>query len=272
LHEPYPDLDELFASIGEAGLRLSSIAASEGAAGNISLAIGWPLEVRSHFPFVKEISLPEAVPALVGKQILITGSGRRLRDIHLDPTANLGVVTVAEDGLHAHLYTSPNCLFERVTSEFNSHLAVHADQIARTGTNFHALIHAQPPHLVYLSHIQDYRDQELLNRHLFRWEEETIIQLPEGVGVIPFLLTGSPELMQANVTHLREHQLVLWCKHGVMARSAHSVARAADLIEYMETAARYEYMNLLAGSRAEGLTQDELRAVVQSFNVSTSLL
>jgi rhamnulose-1-phosphate aldolase len=272
LHEPYPDLDEVFANISEVGLRLSTIAATEGAAGNISLAIGWPLDVRHHFPLVQDITLPEPVPALVGYQILVTGSGRRLRDIHLDPAANLGVVTIADNGQHAHLYTSPNCLFERVTSEFNSHLAVHADQIARTGTNFHALIHAQPPHLVYLSHIQDYQDRDMLNQHLLRWEEETIIQLPEGVGVIPFLLTGSPALMQANVTHLREHQLVLWCKHGVMARSAHSVAHAADLIEYLETAARYEYMNLLAGNRAEGLTQDELRAIVEAFHISTSLL
>ena len=272
MHEPYPDLDELFASISEAGLRLSSISASEGAAGNISLAIGWQLEVRRRFPFEKEFSLPEPIPALIGKQVLVTGSGRRLRDIHLDPVANLGVVAIAEDGQRAHLYTSPNCLFERVTSEFNSHLAVHADQIARTGTNFHALIHAQPPHLVYLSHIPAYHDQDMLNRHLLRWEPETIVELPEGVGVIPFLLPGSLSLMQANVTQLREHQLVLWSKHGVMARSAHSVTRAADLIEYVETAARYEYMNLVAGSRAEGLTQDELHAIVQAFHISTLLL
>ena len=39
LPEPYPDLDELLVSIGEAGQRLSSIEASEGAAGNISVMI-----------------------------------------------------------------------------------------------------------------------------------------------------------------------------------------------------------------------------------------
>jgi rhamnulose-1-phosphate aldolase len=128
LYEPYPDLDELFASISEVGLRLSTIAASEGAAGNISLALGWPLEVRRRFPQVRKFSLPEPVPALMGKQILVTGSGRRLHDIHLDSVANLGVVSIAADGQHAHLYTSPRCLFDRVTSEFNSHLAVHAEE------------------------------------------------------------------------------------------------------------------------------------------------
>ena len=46
LEVPYPDLAELIAAIGEAGQRLSEIEASEGAAGNISVCIGWPLEPR----------------------------------------------------------------------------------------------------------------------------------------------------------------------------------------------------------------------------------
>ena len=89
---------------------------------------------------------------------------------------------------------------------------------------------------------------------------------------MPFILPGSPALMEANVTHLRQHRVVLWSKHGVMARSEFSATRAADLIEYVETAARYEYMDLVNASRAEGLTQDELRAVVQAFHVSTTLI
>jgi rhamnulose-1-phosphate aldolase len=272
LDEPYPDLDELLATIGEAGLRLSGIAASEGAAGNISLYLGWPLEVRRRFPLPEEFELPQPAPALAGKQILVTGSGRRLRDIHADPVANLAVVAIGADGQTARLYTSPRRLFARVTSEFNSHLAVHSDQVAHSGTNFQALIHAQPPHLVYLSHIPAYRDQELLNRRLLRWEPETIVQLPEGVGVLPFILPGSPALMEANIASLQKHQVVLWSKHGVMARSEFSATRAADLIEYIETVARYEYMDLVNGSRAEGLTQDELRAVVQAFRVPTTLV
>lgn len=272
LNDPYPGLDELLGSIGEAGMRLSNIAASEGAAGNISLFIGWSLEVRRLFPLTEEFELPQPAPELAGKLVIVTGSGRRLRDIHADPVANMAVVAIDVDGQSARLYTSPRRLFERVTSEFNSHLAVHADQVGRTDTNFQALIHAQPPHLVYLSHIPAYRDQQVLNQRLLRWEPETIVQLPEGVGVLPFILPGSPALRQANVTHLREHRLVLWSKHGVMARSEFSATRAADLIEYIETAARYEYMDLVNGSQAEGLTREELRAVVEAFHVPTRLV
>lgn len=90
LAEPYPELDELLAAIGEAGRRVSDIDASEGAAGNISLYIGWPLEVRRRFPNVERITLPQPASALVGKLLIVSGSGRRLRDICKAPGAEPG--------------------------------------------------------------------------------------------------------------------------------------------------------------------------------------
>lgn len=271
LNQPFPDLDELLAGIGEAGQRVSDINAGEGAAGNISVYVGWPLEVRRRFPIAEPFTLPAPAPALAGGLVIVTGSGRRLRDIHHDPTANLAALLVGPDGQGGTLYTAPGRHFQRPTSEFNSHLAVHQDEVARTGTNFHALIHAQPPHLVYLSHIPAYRDQDYCNRRLLRWEPETIINLPDGVGVLPYCLPGSPAMMEANVAGLRRHHVVLWSKHGVMARSDVSVTRAADRIEYAETAALYEMLDLAHGGRGEGLTDAELREIVRAFDVPTTL-
>jgi rhamnulose-1-phosphate aldolase len=272
LKEPFPGLDEILASISEGGKRIASIDAAEGAAGNISVCIGWPIEVRREFPVAEEIPLPQPAPNLAGRVVIVSGSGRRLRDIETDPAANLGAVVIHEDGRSGTLYTSPRRLFERLTSEWNSHLAVHDDTVARTGTNFHAVVHAQPPHLTYLSHLPAYRDEDRLSRRLLRWEPETIINLPAGIGVLPFMLPGSEALMEANVESLRRHRIALWSKHGVMARSDISVTRAVDRIEYAETAARFEYMDLVNGERAEGLTPDEIRAVVEAFDVRTTIV
>jgi rhamnulose-1-phosphate aldolase len=272
LVEPFPDLEEILASIGAGGSHVAAIDASEGAAGNISVCVGWPIEVRRRFPIIEEIPLPRRVPHLANHIVIVTGSGRRLREIQVDPAANLGVVRISPDGATGTLHTAPNRLFDRVTSEWNSHLAVHDDTVERTGTNFHAVVHAQPPHLTYLSHIPDYRNEDVLNRRLMRWEPETIINLPAGIGALPFMLPGSDLLMEANVTSLRAHRIVVWAKHGVMARSDVSVKRAVDRIEYAETAANYEYMDLLIGGRAEGLTVDEMRSVVAAFNVRTTLV
>ena len=271
LDAPYPELDDLLEMIGEAGQRLSDIDASEGAAGNISVCLRWPVEPRSHFPVVESINLPQPVPELAGAAFLISGSGRRLREIIVEPSVNLACVVVDPGGQTGRLYTAYQRRFQRVTSEFNSHLAVHSDQMRASGTNFHALIHAQPPYLTYLSHVLRYQDETYLNHHLLRWQPETIVQLPEGIGFIPFELPGSPALMAANVAALRRCRIVVWAKHGVMARSDVSVKRAADRVEYAETGARYEYLNLMAGEIGEGLSSEEIRAICQSFEVKQTI-
>jgi rhamnulose-1-phosphate aldolase len=134
-------------------------------------------------------------------------------------------------------------------------------------TNFHAVVHAQPPYLTFLSHILRYQDMQYLNTHILRWQPETIVNLPEGVGIAPFELPGSEELVAANVECLRNHRIVVWGKHGVMARSDISVKRATDRVEYAETGARYEYLNLTVGEIGEGLTRDELAAISRAFNL-----
>jgi rhamnulose-1-phosphate aldolase len=78
--------------------------------------------------------------------------------------------------------------------------------------------------------------------------------------------------MAANVASLRSHRIVIWSKHGVMARSDVSVTRAVDRIEYAETGAKYEYMDLVGGGRAEGLTDEETKAIVDAFGVDTTLV
>jgi rhamnulose-1-phosphate aldolase len=271
LEPPYPELDDLLKMMGEAGLHLAEIEASEGAAGNISVCLRWPVEPRTRFPQVDQIDLPLTIPELAGATFLVSGSGRRLREIIDLPAASIACLVVNEGGKTAKRYTSHHRRFERVSSEFNSHLAVHYDQIQSSGTNFHAIIHAQPVHLTFLSHIPRYQDERYLNTHLLRWQPETIINLPEGIGFIPFRLPGSSELMSSNVESLRQHRIVIWAKHGVMARSDVSVKRATDRVEYAETAAKYEVLNLSVGEMAEGLSAEEIRAICKTFNVEQTI-
>lgn len=271
LDQPYPELDEFLLLIGEAGVRLSEINASEGAAGNLSVFMGWTVDPRRKFPLVETIPLPVPVPHLAGGSMLMSGSGRRLREILTDPIANLGFVTIDPGGETAQLFTSPRKLYTRLSSEFNSHLAIHEDQVATTGTNFHAVAHAQPRYLTYLSHLPTYREERFFNRHLLRWEPELIVNLPEGIGVVPFQVPGSPALMRGTVDSLRHHRIIVWCKHGVVARSDISIKRATDRIEYAEAAAHYEYLDLANGGKADGLSDAEIRSICEMWNIQQDI-
>ncbi len=271
LETPYPELDDMLRMMGEAGRHLADIEASEGAAGNISVCMRWPVEPRSRFQVMTEIELPQSVPELAHATFLVSGSGRRLREIIDEPTANIACIVVNPGGITGKLFTSYQRRFEHVTSEFNSHLAVHYDQICTTNTNFHAVIHGQPIHLTYLSHIPRYQDEQFLNSHLLRWQPETIINLPEGIGFIPFQVPSSTELMAGNIVSLRQHRIVVWAKHGVMARSDISIKRAADRVEYAETAAKYEFLNLSVGEIGTGLSSEEIRSICSTFNIKQNI-
>jgi rhamnulose-1-phosphate aldolase len=310
-----PTLESVLAEMGRAGRRLDEIHACEAGAGNISVALrAEPGSVRALFPLAEPLALPVPAPALAGWTVLVTGSGCRLREIAEDPTACVAAITIPDDGAPPTLRTSPGRAFRAPTSEFNSHLAVHQDRVHRGSGDGSggldgalAVVHAQPPHLVALSHVwadgargADAGSAEF-SRRIMRWEPETVVQLPEGVGVLPFMVPGSPELQAASVRGLREHRIVLWSKHGVLARSDAGPMKAVDLIEYAETGAMYEILVGLArlatggaggtgggpgapsgapgGARAAtdpadrpgGLTEAEVRAVIVGFGVRTAL-
>src|SRR5260221_11861062 len=121
IEQPYPALDELLEMIGEAGQRLSEIESTEGAAGNISVYMGWELEPRRHFHHVELIELPTTVPALAHKSFLVTGSARRLREIIKEPAPHIGFETLNQAAATAQLYSAPDCRLLRLPSTLNPH-------------------------------------------------------------------------------------------------------------------------------------------------------
>ena len=86
------------------------------------------------------------------------------------------------------------------------------------------------------------------------------------------MVPGSQTFMESSVRALRDHVIVLWSKHGIMVRSDASPLAAVDKVEYAETGAMYEIRNMMAGGLKEDMTNDELHAVVEAFEVPTDLL
>lgn len=268
---PYFEIESLLEMMGKAGKRLAEMNASEGAAGNLSIGIRGQIVPEELFSIQEQIKLPICVPELSGITFLVSGSGQRLRDILDHPLATIGCLQIDNEGKTGTLYTSPQRKFQKLTSEFNSHLAVHAVLMTEKALHFHSIVHAQPPYLTYLSHLTPYQEERTLNQRLFRWQPETIIQFPEGFAVLPFAVPGSDELMRANVTALRRHKLAIWSKHGVMACSEECILKAVDYIEYAEAAARYEYLNLATGAPSAGLSVDEILRICQAFHIQQTV-
>ncbi|MFN8532581.1 MAG: class II aldolase/adducin family protein [Dehalococcoidia bacterium] len=260
------DIVAIIAEIGDAGRRLAAIQAAEGAAGNLSIALGGPVDLAGRFPLQEPITLPESAPSLAAAVLVVTGSGCRLGAIEHDADALLGVVVVQPGGETAILHSSPRRAFRRLTGELNSHLALH-ERAFRAGANFQAVVHAQPPYLTFLSHIDRYLDEGFLNRRILRWQPELIAHFPDGIAIAPFDVPGSARLAQTTAERLGGRSLLIWARHGVIVRSALGMAPAVDLLEYAETGARYEQLNLASGEPADGLSVEEMLAICREHGV-----
>jgi len=260
-------------SIANAGQRLDHLGACEGGAGNISVLLPDISGVPTDFPNAETVPLPIAVPELAGRSVLVTGSGCRLRELQIGPADRIALMTIEDGGTTAVMRTSANRVFTRVTSEFNTHLAVHRHAVAADSAEFQALVHAQPPYLTYLSHIPAYQSAHKLNRALMRWQPETVVFIRGGFAYVPFEVFGTPELCDATISAANTGaSVLLWAKHGILTRSAESVETALDIIEYAEASARTEYMDLCAGGRGEGLSLREIRKVAQTYGINTEFL
>lgn len=264
-------IDGWVAEMAVAAARLAALGTVEGAAGNMSLFLpaetpGLERLLSGRMPPVDE-ALADG-PALPAGALLITGTGRRLPDLDRVPDEVLCAVVFDQAGT-PRLHRAPGDV--RPTSEIDSHLGVHAAALAGR-PRVHAVVHAQPPKLTWLSHIPAYQDEARLNRQLLRWQPETLVMLPEGIGVLPFVTPGTPAQGQMTTTAMQEHRLVVWSQHGVVARSDRGPAAAVDLIDYVETVAGYEALDIAAGRPAVGLSLVQLRQIADRFGVARGLL
>lgn len=262
-------MEDILRDFGEAGSRLDHLDACEVAAGNISQSFKIRPDIESVYSIVeKEVELPLPATGLAGYTVIVSGSGCRLRDLATRPARLTSAFEIDSNGETATWYRHSRAEFVGPTSEFNSHLAVHARHVRESGSLSTALVHAHPPYLTQLSYSDRYASTQKMNDAILRWQPETMIQCPEGIAVLDFEVPGSKELMTKTVDALSSYPIVLWSKHGVMARSDHSPLKAVDLIEYLEAAARYEYRGIFL-DRMNKLSNREIGHIRKAFGVES---
>ena len=201
--------------------------------------------------------LPLSLPALAENYFLVTGTGKRMRDIDRDFDHNALMIRISDDGKGYQLIKydalQPNLM---PTSELPSHLSIH-EQLVTEGKRECTVVHTHPNELVSLTHIREYCNQEALNNLLWGMHPETMVVVPEGAGFVPYLLTGSLEIAEATLKKFKHHQVVVWEKHGCFAIGK-DVFEAFDLIDTLAKSALIYFQCRAAGYQPEGLTEEQL--------------
>jgi rhamnulose-1-phosphate aldolase len=208
----------------------------EATSGNISVNVttSYP-NIHLDFRSYPMIPLESRLSGLAHNYIFITSRGSRMRNIAKDPSTGLCLIKVSKKGdSYQVLFEEPEHPLEP-SSEILTHLTIH-DKMVKAGNGNTAIVHAHVHELVVLTHDPGLRNAGKLSDLLLSMQTETPFYLPEGVGYVPLVAPGSPELAKANLKALKDHTIVVWEKHGCMAIGK-DVHEAFDRIDVLAKAA-----------------------------------
>lgn len=183
------------------------------------------------------IALPVSVPELSGDFLYVTGSGKFMRNMTLNPADSFGMIEINKDGGSYRIVwgLSGGGL---PTSELPAHLMNQAVKKRVTGGRYRVIYHAHPANIIALSFILPLKD-EIFTRELWEMEPECAMTFPSGMGVLPWMVPGTAKIAELTCTMMEEYDVVLWAQHGLFAAGdsfdntfglMHTVEKAAEML------------------------------------------
>ncbi|MGB3005488.1 MAG: rhamnulose-1-phosphate aldolase [Chitinophagaceae bacterium] len=246
----YEELSEIAGYLWERGW-------AELNAGNISIRLTEVTASTFKDLAVSEpIVLPEPVPALKNQFVLITGTGRRMRQIAKQPKEHTLIVGLNEEGSAYKIYYTSFTKNVNPTSELPTHLACHS-LLLESKPHCTTILHTHPNELVSFSHHPDMVNEEIVNQTLWKMHPETVVAAIDGMGFIPYQIPGNKIIAEATFKKLATKDIIFWQKHGIFAVS-HSLKQAFDVIDVLNKAAIMYLQCKAAGYEPTGLSHDEI--------------
>ena len=214
------------------------------------------------------VSMGVQADNLRGAFFATTGSGRYMRNVQLDPGANVGIVEINDAGDAWRIVWGlkdggvP-------TSEFPTHFMNHSVRVAATDGACRVIYHAHPQNVIALSFVMPL-DARTITRALWKAMTECIVVFPKGVGVVPWMVPGGSEIAQATCELMKTYDAAIWAQHGLFV-SGPDFDTAFGLMHTIEKAAAiYAEARMLNGSSDEfrnTITDDGLRAIARDFKL-----
>lgn len=212
--------------------------------------------------------LDQAIPSLAGELFLMTASGAYLNKVIIDTPHTMGIVELDDAGAAWRMAWG----FEdgaQPSSELETHLAAYGVALEAGDGADRVVYHAHCPQVIAASTVLAC-NARTWTRALWKCMTECIIVFPQGIGFIPWMVPGSPELARATCELMRDHVICVWMQHGIMARAA-SFDKAFGLVDTVEKACGI-YLAACAASGGEKprhlVSDEQLRAICARYGIT----
>ena len=211
-----------------------------------------------------------AEPSLGGSFFMVTGSGKYLRNVDDQFADAVGIIELNDDGSAWRLVWGLEST-ARPTSELPTHLMNHAIRMRATNGADRVIYHSHCPNVIALSTILP-PDARIWSRALWQCMTEVVMLLPQGVGVVPWMVPGSTDIARATAACMETQNAVVWTQHGMFVAGA-SFDDAFGRMHVVEKAAGL-YLSARAASGGHDpeflIPGDHLRAVCESLGVAAN--
>ena len=219
-------------------------------------------KVKRVIPLMGVHAVDFDITPLIGKCFLVTGTGKYFKNVLREPSVNLGVVRIREDGKSVDLLWG----FEdggRPTSEFPAHMMSHIARLSVDPEN-RVVMHCHPTYTLAMNFVHPL-DEKLFTKDLWRMCTECVVVFPDGIGVLPWLLCGTTESGKATAGKMTEYPLDVWAMHGIYG-AGKDLDETFGLIETVEKAAQI-YMLTFDKPQCNTISDDNMKQLVDLFGV-----
>ncbi|MDR1229860.1 MAG: rhamnulose-1-phosphate aldolase [Spirochaetaceae bacterium] len=202
---------------------------------------------------------------LAGEHFISTGSGKFMRNMASNIDDNICIVEINSEG------TAYRIVWGLVhggvpTSEFASHLLNHSVKKAATCNLYRIIYHAHTPNVIALTFVLPLTAREF-SRVLWKSMTECPIVFPSGIGVVPWMIPGGPDIAIASSELMKDYDAIIWAHHGTFC-SGPDFDTTFGLMHTIEKSAEIYIKALSCGQGIrQTITDDELRQVAKAFNV-----
>ena len=259
-----PELKKALDSVAEVAGYLWQKGWAERNGGNLTLNITEYVddEMRAMTAISKVLPIGVTLPNLKGCYFYCKGTGKRMRDLARDPMSAGSIVRIMDDCASYEIIADAVIV---PTSEISSHLAIQ-DYMLECGSGYKATLHTHPIELVAMSHSNEFLNSEHLTQVLWSMIPETLAFAPLGIGVVPYALPSSTELVAPTLEQIKRYDVVLWEKHGTVAVGP-DMMEAFDQTDVLNKAANIYMTAKNFGFTADGMTPEAVQQIRTVFNL-----